>query len=389
MAKRLKDNITSDYVTASNRLNGRKARRRIVAYVEAYDDVFFWRMVLARYENEHRYFEVMLPTRKKLSRGKKSVLTSLLLHGTGKDMLACVDADYDYLLQGRTEDSKQVCDNPYVLHTYVYAIENYQCYGPSLHDMCVSVTLNDRKTFDFDAFLRRYSQIIYPLFLWNIFFYRRRKNNLFTIADFNNVVALGAFSTGKASVLLDNLQRKVNRKLAALRKGNPGTKEKLGELSRDLCRLGVTPETTYLYIQGHHLFDGVVVPMMQKVCDQLIRSRENEINRLAVHNTQRLNELSCYDHSTVDIVPTLRRNMGFMQSEPYCRLLSDVERCLKLGEVKTNPAKHEDTPAEVKPEPTKVETKPVEVKSEPTEVKPAEDKIPLVEAENEKEELGQ
>ena len=124
--------------------------------------------------------------------------------------------------------------------------------------------------------------------------------------------------------------------------------------------------------------------MMQKVCDQLIRSRENEINRLAVHNTQRLNELSCYDHSTVDIVPTLRRNMGFMQSEPYRRLLSDVERCLKLGEVK-----HEDNPAEVKPAPTKVEAKPVEVKSETTEVKPAEDKIPLVEAENEKEELGQ
>ena len=184
-------------------------------------------------------------------------------------------------------------------------------------------------------------------------------------------MALGAFSTGKASVLLDNLQRKVNRKLAALRKGNPGTKEKLGELSRDLRRLGVTPETTYLYIQGHHLFDGVVVPMMQKVCDQLIRSRENEINRLAVHNTQRLNELSCYDHSTVDIVPTLRRNMGFMQSEPYRRLLSDVERCLKLGEVKVKPAKHEDNPAEVKPAPTKVETKPVEVKSETTEVKPA------------------
>ena len=160
-------------------------------------------------------------------------------------------------------------------------------------------------------------------------------------------------------------------------------------MSRDLCRLGVTPETTYLYIQGHHLFDGVVVPMMQKVCDQLIRSRENEINRLAVHNTQRLNELSCYDHSTVDIVPTLRRNMGFMQSEPYRRLLSDVERCLKLGEVKVKPAKHEDNPAEVKPAPTKVETKPVEVKSEPTEVKPAEDKIPPVEAENEKEELGQ
>ena len=84
---------------------------------------------------------------------------------------------------------------------------------------------------------------------------------------------------------------------------------------------------------------------------------------MSVHNTQRLNELSCYDHSTVDIVPTLRRNMGFMQSEPYCRLLSDVERCLKLGEVKAKPAKPEDNPAEVKP---------------------AEDKSQPVEAENEK-----
>ena len=81
--------------------------------------------------------------------------------------------------------------------------------------------------------------------------------------------------------------------------------------------------------------------------------------------------------------------MGFMQSEPYCRLLSDVERCLKLGEVKAKPAKAEDNPAEVKPEPTKVETKPVEVKSETTEVNLAEDKIPPVEAENEKEKLGQ
>ena len=334
MARRLSDNITSDYVTAANRLNGRKARRRIVAYVEAYDDVYFWRMVLGRFENEHRYFEVMLPPRKKLSRGKKSVLTSLMRNGTGRDMLACVDADYDYLLQGRTEESRQVCTNPYVLHTYVYAIENYQCYGPRLHDLCVAVTLTAKQLFDFAAFLRRYSQILYPLFVWSIFFYRRRKNNLFTIADFNNVVSIGAFSTGNASLLLDNLQHKVSRKVAELRRKNPNVKAELGELGSDLARLGVTPDTTYLYIQGHHLFDGVVVPMLQKVCSQLVRAREREINRFAVHNLQRTNELSCYDHSTVEIVPMLRRNTGFMQSEPYRHLLADVERCLSADEAR-------------------------------------------------------
>ena len=76
--------------------------------------------------------------------------------------------------------------------------------------------------------------------------------------------------------------------------------------------------------------------------------------------------------------------MGFMQSEPYRRLLSDVERCLKLGEVKVKPAKHEDNPAEVKPAPTKVETKPAEERSETTEVNLAEDKSQPVEAENAK-----
>ena len=39
-----------------------------MAYVESYDDVFFWRTVLGRFEDDTRYFEVMLPTRDKLER---------------------------------------------------------------------------------------------------------------------------------------------------------------------------------------------------------------------------------------------------------------------------------------------------------------------------------
>ena len=41
MGKRLKDNINSQWVTAANALQGKNGRRRIVAYVESYDDVFF------------------------------------------------------------------------------------------------------------------------------------------------------------------------------------------------------------------------------------------------------------------------------------------------------------------------------------------------------------
>ena len=173
MGKRLSDNLSSAYIDAANRLNGKQARRKIIAYVEAYDDIFFWRTVLSGFENEERYFEVMLPSRLNLTKGKRSVLMNLVSQNIGENMIACVDADYDYLLQGTTPLSDEVINNPYVFHTYAYAIENLQCYAPSLHDVTVAVTLNDHSIFNFEEFLKLYSESIHPLFVWSIWHYRK------------------------------------------------------------------------------------------------------------------------------------------------------------------------------------------------------------------------
>lgn len=110
MGKRLNEQISSAYIQAANKLNGQEKRKRIVVYVESYDDIFFWRMVLTRFENDKRYFEVMLPSKEMvLKRGKKSVLMNIVSKQAGENMIACVDADYDYLLQGATETSEEVC----------------------------------------------------------------------------------------------------------------------------------------------------------------------------------------------------------------------------------------------------------------------------------------
>ena len=52
MSNRLKDNLNSKYFEAANALTSKKARRRIVAYVESYDDIYFWRTVLSNFEND-------------------------------------------------------------------------------------------------------------------------------------------------------------------------------------------------------------------------------------------------------------------------------------------------------------------------------------------------
>lgn len=328
MNRRLTDNLNSAYLEAMNRLNSKKARKRIVAYVESYDDVFFWRTVLSRYEDSTRYFEVMLPSHNTLERGKKSVLMNQLGDKLGECMIACVDADYDYLLKGVTQTSRMILTSPYVLHTYAYAIESYQCYAPSLHNVCVMVTLNDHFVFDFDDYMQQISEALFPLFVWSIWHYRRSIYGEFTITDFNRIAELGGFSVQNPQYSIDNMRRKVRNKVRQLQSRHPDAKESYLSLKKELIGMGVTPQTTYMYIQGHHLFDKIVLPIVSRVCSMLVQEREGEIRRQAVHDTQRRNELSCYSNSIQDITQMLKKNQGYMESEPFKRILSDVERLL-------------------------------------------------------------
>jgi len=327
---RLRDQVNSSYFEAANALASKKARHRIVAYVESYDDIYFWRTVLSEFEDDKRYFEVMLPSKANLTRGKKSVLMNFLEgEPLGRDMIACVDADYDYLLQGCTAQSRRVLESPYVFHTYVYAIENYQCYAPSLHNVCVSVTLNDHRIFDFREYFRLFSEAIFPLFVWSIMVYRNGNYPKFTISDFNRIADPGGFNVQHPELSLVNVRRKVHTKISELQRLYPDAKAEYLKVKDDIRALGVTPQTTYLYIQGHHLFDTVVSPILSKVCNLLRQERQNEIYRASAHKTQKRNEMSCYENSLQDIKAMLKKNNGYMTSEQFRRLQEDVRRYLE------------------------------------------------------------
>ena len=324
MPSKLRDNLNSRYFEAANQLKSKQARRRIVAYVESYDDIFFWRTVLTRFENEHRYFEVMLPSHRKLERGKKAALMA----GLGEAMIACVDADYDYLIQGRTHQSQRILNSPYVFHTYVYAIENFQCYAPSLHNVCVSVTLNDHRIFDFREYFQLFSEAVFPLFVWSIMVYRNGAYPRFSITDFNRVADPGGFNVQNPLPSINKLKHKVHTKINELQRLFPDAKEEYLATKDDLRALGVTPQTTYLYMQGHHLFDTVVTPILSKVCNILRQERQNEIYYASAHKTQKRNEMSCYENSLQDIKSMLKKNTGYMSSEQFRRLQNDIRSYL-------------------------------------------------------------
>ena len=330
MAKRLTDNINSQFFEAANRMTSKKTRRKIVVYVESYDDVFFWRSVLGRYENDKLFFDIMLPSRNQhLDRGKKAAIANML-KGVGRDMIACVDADYDYILQGSTEMSKQMLENPYIFHTYAYAIENFQCYAKGLHETCVMVTLNDHHIFNFERFLQSYSQTIWPLFVWHVAFLQRRKMTMhFDMSEFNKVVLLPTVRIQSPNWAIEYLGKKVRAKMFQLERRFPKLKEVLPEVEKLLHGLGIHENNTYLYIQGHHLFDLVVSPVVQTVCDILRNEQENDIRSRAVHSEQARTEMACYENSLGKGKMMMKKNTYYQFSPEFQKILADVEEYLE------------------------------------------------------------
>ena len=305
MGRRLRDNITSNYFKAANRLTSKYAKRKIVAYVESYEDVFFWRTILSQFETQERFFEVMLPTRSThLERGKKAAISSLL-EAVGQDMIACVDADYDYLMQGSSPNSRILLNNPFVFHTYAYSIENLQCYASSLHNVAVAVSLNDHSVFDFNDFMRQYGE--------------------FTLSDFNHAIKMGEVNIDCPEVTLEQLHKKVDKAVEKLTLRHPDARESYEEVRQDMERLGVHPHNTYLYIQGHHLFNHVVLPLLERVCSRLMREREIEIGRQSLHNLQYKTEISAYRNSVGDAETMLKKNLGYMLSTQYNQILEALK----------------------------------------------------------------
>ncbi|MCM0271156.1 DUF4435 domain-containing protein [Bacteroides fragilis] len=329
MAISLKDNLTSSYFSAAHKLYSKKARRRIVAYVESYDDVAFWRTLLEEFEDEEHYFQVMLPSATSLAKGKKMVLMNTLNTAElGKSLIACVDSDYDFLLQGATSTSRKINRNKYIFQTYAYAIENYHCYADSLHEVCVQATLNDRHLIDFNEFMKRYSRIVYPLFLWSVWFYRRRDTYTFSMSEFNGCVRLHDVSLRHPERSLEVVRRSVTAKLSELSTRFPQGLEEIDRLSAELERLGVLPDTTYLFVQGHHIMDNVVMKVLTPVCTALRREREQEIKKLAEHNEQFHNELTCYQNSQVNVEVMLRKNSAYKDLYLYQWLKEDIKEFL-------------------------------------------------------------
>ncbi len=323
--KKLVENINSEYFGAANALRGGRVRT-IRVYVEGYDDIAFWRRLLDDFEDENLRFEISVPVRDDLAKGKNVVLK--MVPDIGENMILCIDSDFDWLFGNHTERSRMVNQLPFIFHTYAYSIENLICYSGGLHSVCVQATKNDSMLFDFEQFIENYSRTIYPVFLWYAYSAYNSNEKAFTLSEFRNVVKLHYVDInnhGKATV--EWVGRQVSSKLKFLERDFPDYPAHIEKFAEQLkLQYNVVPENCYMYMQGHTLKDNVVLVALKSVCARL---KENMLTIIS-NSTQRgrtlKNELSSYNNSLKNVDEVLQTSSGYRDCIQYQYIKQDLKR---------------------------------------------------------------
>ncbi len=306
------------------RLPVKEGKRLVSVLVEGYEDVSFWRGIFDRYEDDHVTFEVSVPPRNDLAKGKKTLLG--LAGQSGRDMILCMDSDFDYLFADQTEQARIINSSPFMLHTYAYATENYLCYAPSLHNVCVKATKNDTRIFDFEKFFADYSQAIFPAFLWYAYSAQMSVESVFQLMDFKSTVRLGYLDIeNNGAETIEWLKRQVARRVATLENKYPQMAETLPQFEQMLFSRNVTHSNVYLFMHGHTLMDNVVMVVLDAVCNKLMFLANRRIDCSARAGVALANEKSNYKNSTYNVRDALLFNENYKECFLYKKLESDIE----------------------------------------------------------------
>lgn len=301
-------------------------RYLVRVFVEGYEDVAFWRGIFDHFHNPYLRFEISVPNRDDLPKGKK-VLMSMIGRTSSDEVLLCVDSDFDYLFDGATEQSREILDAENMFHTYTYATENYLCYAPSLHNVCVKAIKNDAHIFDFEHFMAEYSRAIYPLFLWYVLSASRNSERVLLLHDFKAAVRIGYIDIERnGDNTIEWLKRNIERKVASLEADNPDMAAAIPELAERLRSRGVEPELTYHFMHGHTLMDNVVMVVLDGVCEKLRQLSLAQIIYSSKEGVALKNEISNYNNSLRSIRDVLLDNDNYTSSPLYKRLKADIQR---------------------------------------------------------------
>lgn len=298
-------------------LDAKMFRCRAAVHVENKDDIAFWSAVLKHFRPGDK-FHFIAGSRNEYGNETYGVTQCLkyFLY-LSPDFFICIDSDYRYLLRERHIDVKH-----FVIQTYTYSFENHHCFADGLDDVCCRVTRLKNTVFDFNRFLTEFSNILYELFIWHLYFQNADpiRFSQFEFDHYLNLTTSRSYplvydNGGRA---LDELRVRVERKLKFFGRKYPHAN--LEVVRQKYLQLGLTSDNVYLFVRGHNLYN-LILLICKEVCKAVLRREKR--NRVATR--EMLNELYRYRYSLEE---QLKQNIKYGAYLPIRKIEEDIRQLL-------------------------------------------------------------
>lgn len=216
-----------------------------------------------------------------------------------------IDSDYRYLGEEPYMNARN-----YVLQTYVYSFENHFCFSTNLN-LALNRTIAPYSIdFDFEIFLKQYSQIIYPLMVWQLYL-SDIDPEAFPKSVFHRLLSVNTpprFYENNGEAVLDVLRIRSKKLQKALKQRYPDADYTWYEARCN--ELGVRRDNAYLFVRGHNLYD-LVTYMGRKLVSK-VREQHPDIQ------------------GGRSFEQNLTSNVCFRQYPEIDHLVEDVKICLGL-----------------------------------------------------------
>ncbi len=224
----------------------------IIILLEDETDFSFWNSIFSKYKPKH--IKLVTDYGGKI-RGKQHIINTHL-HTLNKNLVLCIDSDYDYL------QNNSMFDHDFLFHTYTYAVENHKLCPTNLNNLCADfLGFEVSQYLDFEVFIGHFSEITYDLLRYHIYFLltnntdfqvtEAKLNEYFSIPQTENVTYL----QNNGQYYLDEIAKKVRKAIKIL--DNKIQTIDFQEINKIFEKYQITATNCYLFLMGHPIYDNI------------------------------------------------------------------------------------------------------------------------------------
>lgn len=290
MATSLTSNDNSHDQELENILTNRKDT--IMTIVEDESDVAIWKDILLSVWPQKK-FRVSPFSYGNNGKGKSGILKKS--SEFGPYMIGCIDSDYDWILDGYTDDSRIISSNKYILQTVAYGVENLLLQPVEVASCVRTGVAYDSDILDslddvYYKFIETVSKIIYQPLLWHFVRIKSQVDvetlssdwdNLFSGKIYNMWVGNDQYTCEEIwkSVIIElqnqseTLTKVYEEKYASLKINLQSLEE---ELKHDR---NLTEENAYLFAPAHQIFDFISYAFFEPLEKRLKSIHIQEIDK--------------------------------------------------------------------------------------------------------------